>query len=140
MGSAESSTGSHCRPLDLGMAALRHELMSTSGSAPTSPKTSVTSAAAAAITAAAPPSGHLFQSSVQTHPLNLAGGCSLQRPNHYNVELLRTASASGNIYFISHCRIVKSSDLNSALFLTDTRWRGQILENIYLLPLRPLLR
>jgi hypothetical protein len=101
VGSAESSTGSHCRPLDLGMAALRHELMSTSGSAPTSPKTSVTSAAAAAITAAAPPSGHLFQSSVQTHPLNLAGGCSLQRPNHYNVELLRTASASGNKYFIS---------------------------------------
>ena len=29
---------------------------------------------------------------------------------------------------------------NFALFLTDTRWRSPILENIYLLPLRPLFR
>ena len=36
--------------------------------------------------------------------------------------------------------IGKSPDLNFALFLTDTRWRRPILENISLLPLRPLLR
>ena len=30
-------------------------------------------------------------------------------------------------------------DLNLALFLTDTRWRNPILENIYFLPLRPIL-
>ncbi len=37
-------------------------------------------------------------------------------------------------------KIGKSPDLNIALFLSDTRWRSPILENIYLLPLQPLLR
>ena len=41
---------------------------------------------------------------------------------------------------ITSIGIGRSSDLNFALFLSDTRWRWPILENIYLLPLRPLLR
>ena len=93
VGSAESSGSglspvvSHSRPMDLGSAAVRHELTGTHcGSAPTSPKTM---AGAMAVTS----SGGVMQA-VQTHPLNLASG--LQRPSHHNVELLRSAS-SGSI-------------------------------------------
>ena len=93
VGSAESSGSGfsplvgQSRPMDLGSAAVRQELSSSStcGSAPTSPKTM---AGAMSALASSP------MQAVQTHPLNLASG--LQRPSHHNVELLRSAS-SGSI-------------------------------------------
>ena len=93
VGSAESSGSGfsplvgQSRPMDLGSAAVRQELTSSStcGSAPTSPKTM---AGAMSALASSP------MQAVQTHPLNLASG--LQRPSHHNVELLRSAS-SGSI-------------------------------------------
>ena len=96
------------RPMDLGMATVKAELMTSStgssGSAPTSPKTdtglSGTTAALASSSIGTPSTGVLGAfGGIQTHPLNLTGASSLQRPSHYNVELLRTASSGGMAFF-----------------------------------------
>ena len=92
VGSAESSGSSvmsgvpaAMRPIDLGMASVRQELAARTGSAPTSPKTSLISQM-----------NPVYSGGPQIHPLNLASG--LHRPSPYNVELLRggcSSSASG---------------------------------------------
>lgn len=88
--SAESSSSSAAasasmmamnRPMDLGMASVVKQDTSSSGSAPTSPKTSGLVSS---------------MNAVQTHPLNLANVANLHRPSHYNVELLRTTSSTVN--------------------------------------------
>ena len=123
MGSAESSgSGSGVpRPLDLGgMASIRQDLISRTGSAPTSPKTSLISSPAlsAGLTGSAGCGGGVLSAvgsagagcpitgtgnssaaniapshCPQTQPLNLAS----QRPSHYNVELLRGISGGGGV-------------------------------------------
>jgi hypothetical protein len=92
VGSADSSgstaTGHAFRPMDLGMASLRHQahITSSAGSAPTSPKTYMTNSGSSGIPISMP-------QREQQHPLNLVGSGlgpgGGQRPSHYNVELLR---------------------------------------------------
>ena len=103
------------RPLDLGMASIRQDVLSRTGSAPTSPKTSLISSAGttpgtgtgsgcggilsagsggAGLTGAGTSSSAANAPNCpQTQPLNLAS----QRPSHYNVELLRGISGGGGV-------------------------------------------
>ena len=115
VGSAESSGSSGLsntvpRPLDLGMASIRQDVLSRTGSAPTSPKTSlITSAGTTPAGAGSGGGGGILSIGIagptgnssapnapscpQTQPLNLAS----QRPSHYNVELLRGISGGGGV-------------------------------------------
>ena len=104
------SSGTVPRPLDLGMISIRQDIqVSRTGSAPTSPKTSVVSSGSStgkhiliskqkyvrvANICSLPtgPSGPT-PSTPQTQPLNLAS----QRPSHHNVELLRGITGGGGV-------------------------------------------
>ena len=105
------------RPLDLGMASIRQDVLSRTGSAPPSPKTSLISSAGTTpgtgtgsvcggilsagsggagggLTGAGTSSSAANAPNCpQTQPLNLAS----QRPSHYNVELLRGISGGGGV-------------------------------------------
>ena len=103
------------RPLDLGMASIRQDVLSRTGSAPTSPKTSlISSAGTTPGTGTGSGCGGILSAGSggagggltgtsssaanapncpQTQPLNLAS----QRPSHYNVELLRGISGGGGV-------------------------------------------
>ena len=97
------------RPLDLGMASIRQDVLSRTGSAPTSPKTSLISSAGTTPAGAGSGGGGILSIGIagptgnssaanapscpQTQPLNLAS----QRPSHYNVELLRGISGGGGV-------------------------------------------
>ena len=104
------SSGTVPRPLDLGMISIRQDIqVSRTGSAPTSPKTSVVSSGSSTGKQTYPrkqkyvrvtnicslstgPSGPT-PSTPQTQPLNLAS----QRPSHHNVELLRGITGGGGV-------------------------------------------